>query len=108
MKNFQRRKKRISLAQYRLILLVLIVLIVLISWSVIGLIGKARDTFKNKNIAEDKITNLQIQKEKLLSDIEKLNTEKGVEENIREKFGLAKGEEGMIVIVDDKNWPTLF
>ncbi len=43
------------------------------------------------------------EKDKLSSGISKLNTEKGQEEVIREKFGLAKDGEGSIVIVDNQN-----
>jgi hypothetical protein len=36
-----------------------------------------------------------------LVDIASLKTDKGVEENIREKFGLVKDGEQMIVVVED-------
>ena len=63
-------------------------------------------TRENRKIAENKVQELELEKEKLSSDIAKLKTEKGIEENIREKFGLAKEGEGMIVIVEDKNPQT--
>jgi hypothetical protein len=65
--------------------------------------NKTQETSKNRKILEDKIIELEKSKEKLNSDIIKLKTEKGVEENIREKFGLAKEGEDMILIIDDKN-----
>ena len=61
------------------------------------------ETGKNRKIVEDKITELEKSKEKLNSDITKLKTEQGIEESIREKFGLAKEGENMILIIDDKN-----
>ena len=64
-------------------------------------------TKENREIVEYKIAELEKGKEKLSSDIAKLQTEEGVEENIREKFGLAKEGEGMIVIVEDKNQPEI-
>jgi cell division protein FtsB len=54
-------------------------------------------------VVENKVIELQKQKEKLSLDIEKLKTDEGVEESIRTKFGLAKEGEGEIVIVEDKN-----
>ena len=65
--------------------------------------NKMGETSRNKEIIEDKVTELEKSKEKLNSEIIKLKTEKGIEENIREKFGLAKEGEEMIVIIEDKN-----
>lgn len=62
-----------------------------------------QNTSKNRKIAEDKLSQLMVQKEKLTADINQLNTPDGVEEVIRNKFGLVKEGEGMIVIVEDKN-----
>lgn len=103
MKNLQRRNKKFLWIHSKLALTASALLVVLMIWSVFGLIGKAQDTHNNKKIAEDKIKQLRNQKGKLIQDIEKLNTEQGIEENIRNKFGLAKEGEGMVVIVDDKN-----
>lgn len=65
------------------------------------------DTIKNKKIAEDKVYELEQRKEKLLSDIENLNTDKGKEKVFRENFGLGKEGEGMIVVVEDKSSPPV-
>jgi len=65
--------------------------------------NKMGETSRNKETIEDKVTELEKSKEKLNSEIIKLKTEKGIEENIREKFGLAKEGEEMIVIIEDKN-----
>ena len=72
-------------------------------WSVLGFWGKMRDTTENKRIALDKVAELRESKEKLTEDIEKLETEQGVEESIREKFGLVREGEGVIVVVDEEN-----
>ena len=105
MRNFQEKRRIRHIMQSRLILVFLGVIILVFAWSVIQLVSKAEETAKNKNIAEDKIAELQKGKEKLSSDIAKFQTEKGIEENIREKFGLAKEGENMIVIIEDKNLP---
>jgi len=105
MRNFQEKRGIRHIMQSRLILVFLGVIILVFAWSVIQLVSKAKETAKNKNIAEDKIAELQKGKEKLSSDIAKFQTEKGIEENIREKFGLAKEGENMIVIIEDKNLP---
>ena len=65
--------------------------------------AKLGETSKNRQISEMKVVELKEFKEKLSYDIEKLKTDEGLEESIREKFGLIKEGEGLIVVVDDKN-----
>ena len=87
----------------RPVLAVLIILLGAFAWGVLGFFNKMQVTRDNKKIAESKFMELKTQQEKLSSDIAKLQTEKGVEENIRDKFGLAKEGEGLIVVLDDKD-----
>ena len=103
MRNFQEKSKLRHIMQSKPVLVLLGIIILIFAWSIIQLIGKAGETAKNRKIAEDKIIELHKGKEKLSSDIAKLNTDSGIEENIREKFGLAKEGKSMIVIVEDKN-----
>ena len=65
--------------------------------------GKMEETSKNKEIVQNKIAELEKSKEALNSEINKLKTENGIEENIRVKFGLGKVGENMILVIDDKN-----
>lgn len=105
MRNFQKKGGILHFLQSMPVLILLGFAMIFFAYSMIGLVGKVRETAKNKKIAEDQVTELQKNKEKLNLDIAKLNTNQGVEESIREKFGLVKEGEGMIVIVDDKNPP---
>ena len=107
MKNFQEKRRLKQIMQSKPVLVLLGIMIFIFAWSVCGLVGKMQETIKNKKIAENKINDLQKEKTELLSNINQLKTDKGVEENIREKYGLAKEGEGMVVIVDDKNLPVI-
>jgi len=62
-----------------------------------------QETGKNKKIAEDKVAQLEEQKEKLTSDTNSLQTDEGKEKFFRENLGLAKEGEDLIVVVEDKN-----
>jgi len=84
-------------------LILLGVVVVFFAFNVASLVGKMRDTIKNRKIAEEKVVELQQRKEKLEADIKKLGTEKGKEEIFRENFGLSKNGEGMIMVVEDNN-----
>ncbi len=104
MRNFQGKKGRgANILESVPVLIILVALLLFFAWGVLRFIVKMRDTGKNKEIAQMKVAELAEAKEKLGGDIENLKTERGVEENIREKFGLAKEGEGLIVVVDDKN-----
>jgi len=105
MRSFQRKRNWRSVIQSKPVLTILIILLFFFAWGVMGFMGKMQLTVENRKIAEEKLKDLEEKKEKLSSDIDKLNTENGVEESIRLKFGLAKEGEGVIVVVPDPNKP---
>lgn len=83
----------------------LALLMLFFAWGVFGLMNKMSVTIENRRLAENKVAQLKKDKEKLSSDLARLQTESGVEENIRQKFGLVKEGENMIIVVDDQNKP---
>ncbi len=88
-------------------LTILAVLLIIFTWNVFSFFGKMIETGRNKKIAENKVAELENSKAVLSSDIATISTEKGVEETIREKFGLGKEGEGVVVIVEDKKAQNL-
>ena len=106
MRNFQQKVNFKHILQYRPVLLFLGILVIFFDCGVFSLMSKMKITIENRKLAENKIAELQKEKEKLSIDIAKLKTEDGIEENIRQKFGLAKEGENMIIVVDDQNKPT--
>ena len=105
MRNFQKKRGWTNILQSKPVLVFLGILLLAFAWGVIGFMKKMEATRENMDIAESKVVQLQKEKEKLSSDIAKLKTESGVEESIRDKFGLAKDGEGLIVVVEDKSKP---
>lgn len=89
------------------VLLLLGIVLVIFASGVIRLTGKMVETAKNRKIAEYKIEQLKKEKEKLSANIKNLETDEGVEASIREKFGLAKDGEEIIIVVEDKNKPAV-
>ena len=102
MGNFQEKNKVKSILYYRPFLFVFAFILIFFIWGVVRFLVKMNETEKNRKIAQMKVEELQKSREKLVTDIDNLKTDKGLEENIREKFGLAKEGEGLIVVVDDK------
>lgn len=103
MRNFQEKKTARNIIQTWPFLLLFSGILIFFAWGVIRFLVKLEETSNNRDIAELKVSELNKNKTKLVSDIESLQTDKGLEENIRQKFGLAKEGEGLIVVVDDKS-----
>ncbi|MCX6752756.1 MAG: septum formation initiator family protein [Candidatus Nomurabacteria bacterium] len=106
MKNSQEQNIFQKIVHSKLGLIIFGIFVVFFGWSIIKFAGKYQDIVKNRKISEDKITQLQQEKDRLTKDINTLNTQSGVEATIREKYGLAKDGEGMIVITDNQDKKT--
>jgi cell division protein FtsB len=102
MKSFQKKERFKQIMQSKIFLVFLGIVILTFFFSMFSLMRKMEDTRNNRKIIENKIAELEKSKAEFNSEITKLKTEAGVEESIREKFGLAKEGENMIMIVDDK------
>jgi len=100
MLEFQEKRKFRKLVYCRTTLIILIVLIVL-------LLNGVWKVYKKQAIAKENLAKtatvydgLRAQEEKLLGEIERLETVVGKEEEIRAKYGLVKPNEEVIVVVD--------
>ncbi len=80
---------------------ILLILIVFMTYNILKILPKLEETSKNKNKALNQVESIRQQTATLTSQIEKLKTVQGVEEDIRGKFRAVKDGEGLIVIVDD-------
>jgi len=105
MRNFQQKRTWSNVFQSKPVLIVFGLLLLVFAWNIWGLWNKLEETANNKKIAEDKITALQQQKDKLTANINSLNTDQGKEQVFRQNFGLAKDGESEIVILDDNSAP---
>lgn len=103
MRNFQEKKGLKYYMQSKPVLVLLTIIVIAFAWNITSLAGKLQETYKNKKIEQEKISDLKSRKEKLSYDINRLSTEEGKEEIIRENFGMVKEGEQVIVIIEDKN-----
>ncbi len=106
-RNFQNKRGFRNILQSKPVLVFLSILLLVFAWGVFSFMSKMRVTIENRKIVENKVAELEKTKERLSSDIAKLKSQDGVEESIRQKFGLAKEGEGVIVVMDDKNPPEI-
>ncbi|MCX6756097.1 MAG: hypothetical protein NTX85_02050 [Candidatus Nomurabacteria bacterium] len=87
-------------------LIVLFLILVIFSFNMVGLFKKERETANTKSLVLDKVGRLEDREKSLNSSIEKLKTEKGTEDVIREKYQVVKPGEKMLIIVDPNDTNT--
>lgn len=105
MRDFQDKNKngvfrRIFYSTFGLVFLTILVLA--FGWGVMNFMLKMEETERNKEIAEEKLSELEKRKSKLEQDILQLSTDKGKEKIFREDFGMGREGEGLIVVVEEK------
>jgi cell division protein FtsB len=103
MRDFQSKSRFKRFIESKLALSLISLLFVLSLWNLLGFWGKMNETSKNRKFAEEKVSALRESKMKLESNVSKLETDRGVEEVLRENFGLSREGEEVIVIVEDEN-----
>lgn len=96
------RKNKYNFWHSPLALIVFFCILILFVYNIIGLLEKERETAKKKNMILANIENLRKRENTLNNEIEKLKTEEGIEETIREKYQVVKEGEKMVVIVDEE------
>jgi hypothetical protein len=67
---------------------------------IISFANKAKEAYKNRKIAEEKIFELNERKVKLENDLNELHTDLGKERVFRENYGLGRPGEKVIVVLD--------
>ena len=86
-----------------LMLGVIFCVVALFMYNMIGLVTKERDTAKKKALILGQIDTLKKRESDLTKGIDKLKTEDGTEETIRDKYQVVKPGEKMLVIADNSN-----
>lgn len=75
--------------------------LIFFGYRIVDLVQKERETAYEKELALDRISDLQKREVSLTKDIARLGTQEGKEEIIREKYQVAKPNEKMVTIVDE-------
>jgi len=81
-------------------LIVLLFVIFIVGRSTLSVSQKEKETKNNLNNANEELVELEDRRELLVKEIRKLSTERGVEEEIREKFRVVKSGEEMLMLID--------
>ena len=100
MERFTQRRDPLRLIGKRLLLICLLALVIVAVSSVWKVYRKAQESMSLRKEAEAQLLDLDKRRTQLETDITKLKTSRGMEETLREQYGLAKSGEHVIVIVD--------
>lgn len=103
MRDFQTRGKFARLLQSKPALVFLGLLLLVSVWNLIGFWRKMNETGENRERAEERVAELTENKMKLEANIESLESDRGIEEVLREDYGLSREGEGVIVIMEDQS-----
>lgn len=106
MLDFQQKRKVRSFLYNKFTLGLLFVLVLLLAHSTWGVWNKKKDSEELKDISMARVLELRDRESELRSKIERLETEQGVEEEIRAKFSVAKEDESMVLVVIEESTTT--
>lgn len=101
MREFQQKQKMKRMIYSRVSLVILIFIFVIISRATWNVYTKERETGKKAETAQIELAELRDRKEALTANIAKLQSEEGIEQQIRENFHMAKPGENLVVFVND-------
>lgn len=103
MLEFQEKKKLRNILYSKVTLIALFVVLVFIARATVSVYYKQKASGENLAKAKEEVAELKKREKMLNSEIDRLKTDKGTEEEIRKKFMVGKAGEQVIVIVDDNS-----
>ncbi|MFA5934568.1 MAG: septum formation initiator family protein [Candidatus Paceibacterota bacterium] len=98
--DYQQKKKIRKVIYSKITLVVLFIFIIILAKANYGIFKKERLSRENYNIVKDDFDSLKGRKVVLESEISRLKTSEGVEEEIRSKFDVSKPGEVVVNIID--------
>lgn len=102
MHEFQERKKWRKIIYSKWAIFGLLIILSFLSYSTINLYLKSRNAVSKSLELENELKELEKRRQDLESEITRLGTPSGEEEEIRKKFNVAKPEEETLVILEKK------
>lgn len=91
---------------FQIVLGVLVCLVLFLSWAVWGVYGKYQEAKARKTLLSGDYSHMVAREEALKEKLDHLKTERGMEEEIRAKFQVAKPGEEIIVLLGEDQEPT--
>jgi cell division protein FtsB len=103
MVDFQQKKNIRKVMYSRITIFIFFIIVIFLVREVYDIYKKERMSAKSVASVEDNYNDLKNRQNMLKSEIERLNTDKGIEEEIRSKFSVAKPGETVVVVIDNSS-----
>ncbi len=107
MLDFQQKRKVKSMLYHRTTLIILVILVLISFRSTWVIYQKKRESEKQMAISARTVQELTTRDAEIEAQIERIQTEGGVEAEIRSKFNVAKDKENIVVLLDDTPTTTV-
>ena len=101
MLDFQQKRKVRSVIYHKATLVVLFLIVLLLARSTWLVWGKKQESEEMRRVSSQNVEELRARNDNLQSKIGKLDTNSGVEQEIRAKYSVVKEGENMVVVVED-------
>ena len=98
--DFQQKRQIKNIMYSKVFFVVLLILTVLLGRSTYDIYEKSKLSYDNYNRVKNDYDNLIARKSILESEIKRLKTDNGIEEEIRSKFSVAKPGETVVTIIN--------
>ena len=99
---FQERKKLRKILYSKVTLVILTLVLLVVARGAWGIHQKAQIAISERNIARHSLEELESRTKELEVSLELLNSEQGIEAEVRQKYTVARPGEEVVVVVDDK------
>ncbi len=103
MEDFRIKQKIRKKVYSRWVFFSLLILTALLLQGVFGAWKKHQASKKNLEVVEKNLTEARMREKELDTQIEVLNTQEGIESEIRERFSVTRPGEEIVLIIDDLN-----
>lgn len=106
MQQYEQRHDPLRILLWRIITVLLGVGVVLMGGAVWGVYQKERETKEKRQVAEAERDTTRAHEDALRAEVHRLETPRGIEEELRTQFELSKEGEGLIVLVEQEGVPA--
>jgi cell division protein FtsB len=106
MREFQEKKRFRKILYSKGTVLGLCILILFFGHATWNVYKKQAESAANALQAQNALQKLEERQKVLDAELKKLNSEEGIEEEIRSKFGVSKPGEQILIIIEDKKATT--
>jgi len=102
MREFQEKNRYKRILYSRIGIVLVLILIVIFAKATFGVYKKEKESAANTLQAQEELKKLEDRQEVLTKEIDRLQTDAGIEEEIRSKYSVSKPDENLLIIVDEE------